>query len=361
MAARLGKAVVAMSGGVDSSVAAALMAEAGWQAVGVTLKLLGRAETGFGCCGSPADIEDARRVCGTLGIPHYTLELSDLFEDKVVRPFVEAYLAAETPNPCVECNRSVKFGYLLALAEAWGAEALATGHYARVEAGRLLAARDLAKDQSYFLHALGPRELARVRFPVGALTKEEVRAKARALGLSTADKPESQEICFVPARDYRAFLAARPEAAAGTAALAEGPIADRAGRVLGRHAGLASYTVGQRKGLGLGGGQARFVVALDAASNTLVVGGEAETRRAAFEVRAVSWTAGAAPSGPFRAAVRIRHRHAPAAAALEPRADGAVSVLFDEPQRAVTPGQAAVFYREQEVLGGGVIAPLEAP
>lgn len=348
------RALVAMSGGVDSSVAAALMVERGWDTIGVTLKLLARAETGFGCCGSPADVDDARRVCETLGIRHYVLELSQLFEDRVIKPFVDAYLSARTPNPCVECNRSLKFGYLLGLAEAWGCDAVATGHYARVEDGRLLAAADDKKDQTYFLYSLTPRELAKVEFPVGALTKDQVRAVARRLGLGTADKPESQEICFVPSRDYRSFVADRPEAA-DAPALAAGPVVDSAGRALGRHEGLAGFTVGQRKGLGLSGGEPRFVVRLEPETNAVVVGTREEASRSELLAERVTWTA-AAPAQPVRARVRIRHRHAPAEALVTPLEDGRASVRFDQAQPGVAPGQAAVFYVRDEVLGGGTIA-----
>ncbi|MBI4376889.1 MAG: tRNA 2-thiouridine(34) synthase MnmA [Elusimicrobia bacterium] len=347
------KAVVAMSGGVDSSVAAAVMAREGFETVGVTLKLLGRAETGFGCCGSPADIEDAKRVCEQIGIPHYTLDMAQLFEDAVVRPFIDSYLHARTPNPCVECNRSVKFGALLGLAEAWGAQILATGHYARVFEGKLYRAADRDKDQSYFLYSLGPRELSRVRFPLGELSKAQVRVLARALGLKTADKPESQEICFVPRKDYRSFLTARaPE---GTvAAFTPGPIRDSAGRALGSHRGLASYTVGQRKGLGLAGGEPLYVLDIDAPTNTLVVGRDEEARFSSFVAGGLSWTAGA-PSHGRGFLARIRHRHEPAPASIESLSEKEVLIRLEQPQRAVTPGQAAVFYRGDEVIGGGTI------
>lgn len=348
--------VVAMSGGVDSSVAAALLVEQGSDAVGVTLKLLPREETGFGCCGSPSDADDAKRVCEKIGIAHYTIDMAELFERKVIKPFVDAYLSARTPNPCVECNRSLKFGQLLALAEAWNCDAVATGHYARIEDGRLLKAADAAKDQTYFLYSLTPRELGRARFPIGALAKSEVRAKARALGLRTADKPESQEICFVPRRDYRAFLESQA-AAAQAPTLRPGPICDTSGGEAGRHAGVAAYTVGQRKGLGAQGA-ARYVVALEPESNTVVVGDSAEVCSASFIAESVSWTAGKPPRA-GGVAVRIRHRHAPAAAALRLLGPGRVRVDFQAPQRAVTPGQAAVFYRGDEVLGGGVIARRE--
>lgn len=341
-----------MSGGVDSSLAAALMAEQGWEAIGVTLKLMPREDTGFGCCGSPADISDAKRVCEALGIAHYTLNLSDIFEDKVIKPFIDSYLNAQTPNPCVECNRSLKFGTLLGLAEAWGAQCVATGHYARVEDGRLYRAKDQAKDQTYFLYSLTPRELGKICFPIGGLEKSEVRARARALGLKTADKEESQEICFVPRRDYRGFLEER--VGVGQAAFMPGPIKDTAGRELGRHEGLASYTVGQRKGLGLTAAEPRYVVGLEPQTNTLVVGGGGDVSCASFTAGAVSWTTGA-PQGPVRASVRIRHRHTPADATLTVEGSGEVGVRFDVAQRAVTPGQAAVFYRGDEVLGGGTI------
>jgi tRNA-uridine 2-sulfurtransferase len=345
--------VAAMSGGVDSSVAAALLAEQGWEVVGVTMKLLARADTGFGCCGSPADVDDAKRCCEKIGISHYTVDMADLFARKVIAPFVNDYLNARTPNPCVECNRSLKFGHLLALAESWDCEAVATGHYARAENGRLLKAKDEQKDQTYFLYSLTSKELGRVRFPIGELTKPEVREKARALGLVTSDKPESQEICFVPRRDYRAFLEGQT-AAAGSGALAEGSIRDADGREVGRHAGVAGFTVGQRKGLGAAGA-ARYVVALEPRTNTVVVGGPEDVFSASFTADGVTWT-GEAPAESVAVRARIRHRHVPAPATLWPLPDNRARVEFERPQRAVTPGQACVFYRDEQVLGGGIIA-----
>ncbi len=344
------RVLVAMSGGVDSSVAAALVHERGDEAVGVTMKLLARAETGFGCCGSPADVDDAKRVAEKLGIVHYVSDMAEVFADKVIRPYLDAYLGGTTPNPCVECNRSLKFGHLLALAEAWGCSAVATGHYARVENGRLLKARDLGKDQTYFLHSLDARALSKAEFPVGSLGKGEVRAKARSLGLKTADKPESMETCFVPNRDVKGFVAAN--APAGAAGLQPGPIRDRSGKELGRHTGLASYTVGQRAGIG-GSPEPRYVVALDPASNAVVVGSAGDVMSKSITVGAASWT-GAEPAWPLRCEVRVRHRHAPAPATVV-RDGGILSVLFDEPQRAPAPGQAAVLYNGDEVLGGGTI------
>lgn len=353
-----------MSGGVDSSVAAALMAEQGYEVVGVTLKLLPNAETGFGCCGSPADIDDARRVCEALGAPHYVLSLSQLFEDRVIRPFVESYLRARTPNPCAECNRWLKFGSLLALAKAWGAQGLATGHYARVKDGRLLRARDREKDQTYFLYSLTARELAFASFPIGELSKAEVRGRARELGLKTADKPESQELCFVPRRDYVSFIHSRLGTASSkavgpgeTPALDPGPIRDVRGRFLGVHQGLVSYTIGQRKGLGLSSPEPLYVVAIEPESRALVVGPQAEAFSPGFTAEGVSWTAEALRDA-FEAQVRIRHRHPPAPAVLTPLSGGRVAVRFEEPQRAAAPGQAAVFYAGEEVLGGGTIASL---
>ncbi len=346
--------VVAMSGGVDSSVAAALVARAGYETIGVTLRLMPKLETGFGCCGSPKDIDDAKRVCETLGVPHYTLDLAELFESKVIRPFVDEYLRQRTPNPCVECNRSVKFGYLLALARAWGADAVATGHYARLKKGRLYRAADEEKDQSYFLYSLTPAELSKLLLPLGKLSKAEVRRIAHRLGLATADKEESQEICFVPRRDYRAFLRSR---ASNAAAYEPGEVRDGSGAPLGRHEGLANYTIGQRRGLRLGSfPQPMYVTGMDSGSNVLTVGPREQTFRGGLEACGVSWTVSDPPVAAFRARVRIRHRHAPAQARITPLADARARVDFDEPQRSITPGQAAVFYADDgELLGGGTI------
>jgi tRNA-specific 2-thiouridylase len=350
------KIVAAMSGGVDSSVAAALLAEQGWEVVGVTLKLLERAETGFGCCGSPADVDDAKRVCEKIGIPHYTVDMAALFNDKVIKRFVDDYLRGRTPNPCVECNRSVKFGHLLALAEAWNCEGVATGHYARSENGRLLKSVDQAKDQTYFLYSLTSKELAKVFFPVGSLTKPQVREKARALGLRTADKPESQEICFVPARDYRSFVAERAPRGAEEAALKPGKVVDAQGRALASHDGTAGYTIGQRKGLGVTAPEPRYVIALEPETATVVVGTKDEVLSKAMRVEAVTWTGAEGLPADGRIEVRIRHRHTPAPATASALGHSTLHIVFDEPQRAVTPGQAAVFYRADAVVGGGVIA-----
>ena len=346
------RVLVAMSGGVDSSVAAALVHERGDEAVGVTMKLLARAETGFGCCGSPADVDDAKRVAERIGIAHYVSDMAEIFASKVIRPYLDAYLGGTTPNPCVECNRSLKFGHLLALSEAWGCDTVATGHYARIVNGRLLKSLEPGKDQSYFLYSLDARALARAEFPVGSLSKDAVRAKARELGLKTADKPESMETCFIPNRDVRGFVAANADAAGP--GLMEGPIRDRSGKELGRHTGLASYTVGQRSGLGLSGPEPRYVVRIDAAANAVIVGGVDELQTMKITVGALTWN-GERNGGTFRAEVRIRHRHTPAAASIERNSDGTVTIHFDQSQRAPAPGQAAVIYSGDEVVGGGTI------
>ncbi len=340
-----------MSGGVDSSVAAALVAEAGHEAIGVTMKLLPGSPTGFGCCGSPEDIGDARRVAERLGIRHYVLNFDEVFERSVVDRFVEDYVKQRTPNPCVECNRSVKFGALLRLAEAYDAPKVATGHYARLEEGpngvRLLRAVDEAKDQSYFLHSLTRGELERVSFPLGEMRKPQVREKARALGLRTADKAESQEICFVPGKDYRGFVRSR----AGDEAFKPGDIRDASGRRLGTHEGLPNYTVGQRKGLGLSGGTPYYVTKLDGPSNTLVVGSLEEASSTRFRVGRLSKISGALPRS---CRVRIRHRGDLHEAQVEENGPEAL-VSLAAPANAVTPGQSAVFYQDETVLGGGTI------
>ena len=353
--------VVGMSGGVDSSVAAALLVEAGHDLVGVTMRVWGRQESDkpvsrFGsCCGSEA-VDDARHVAQALGIPYYLLNMAAEFDRAVISPFAESYRRGRTPVPCVACNTDLKFGSLLARARAWDAATVATGHYARVthdcEAGRwrLLRARDLRKDQSDFLWPLTQAQLAAARFPIGDLTKDEVREHARRLGLRTAEKPESQEICFVPGGDYRDYLRRRDP---GT--FRPGVILDRNGRRLGRHAGVAGFTIGQRKGLGLTSKTALYVIDLDADSGRVVVGSATDLERDRLEVGHVNFIAGAAPPGLLRVNARIRHNHEPAAATVRSIEAGRAEVLFDEPQRAITPGQSCVWYRGDEVVGGGVI------
>lgn len=345
-----------MSGGVDSSVAAALAAEAGYETIGVTLKLLPGAATGFGCCGAPEDIEDARRVCEKIGIRHYVLNFDDVFERSVIDLFVKDYLHQRTPNPCVECNRSVKFGALLRLATSWNASYVVTGHYARVEhpnnggVVRMLRSADEEKDQTYFLHSLTQKELERILFPVGHLTKAQVRDKARLLGLKTADKKESQEICFVPNKDYRSFIRDR---AGDSEALRAGEVRDVKGNLRGQHEGLAHYTIGQRRGIGVSSERPLYVTKMDGASNTLVVGEEKDTLGQSFRMTQVTWTSQEHP-GDRPVGVRIRHRAKIVPGRCVQKGD-AFEVYLDAPQRAITPGQTAVFYEGEQVLGGGTI------
>jgi tRNA-specific 2-thiouridylase len=348
------RVVVGMSGGVDSSLAAALLVEQGFEVIGVTMHLAGSASR---CC-SLDDADDARRVAEQLGIRFFVANYTREFREEVMLPFADDYLAGRTPLPCATCNSRFKFDRLLARARALGAERVATGHYARVArdpaSGRptLWAARDAGKDQSYFLFGLSPAQLERASFPLGELTKDEVRARARALGLATAEKPESQELCFVPDGDTGAAVERlRPGLAPGP-----GEIVDEAGHVLGRHAGVHRFTVGQRRGLGVGGAAPRYVKALDAARNRVVVTDEPGLAASAGRVARVSWISGTAPAAPFDATVRIRYRHEGARARVTPNADGGAALAFAEPVRALAPGQAAVFYRGEEVLGGGWLA-----
>lgn len=354
--------VVALSGGVDSSVAAALLKEAGHRVIGVTLKLL-RVETGFGCCGSTRDITDARAVCAALGVPHYVLDFSDTFQKNIMDPFVNSYLTGQTPNPCIACNRFVKFDALLKKAVGLGADVVATGHYARIETrsenGRtvryLARAADRHKDQSYVLYHLGQAELARLMFPIGEMTKPQVRDAARRFNLKIAEKAESMEICFVPNADTAGYVQFRArEEGRSAITLQPGPIKSLDGRILGEHKGVAYYTRGQRSGLGVSLGRPAYVVDLDAQTNTVFVGEDDETVSLHAQVRETVWSSGAPPAQPVRVTVQIRSRPSDASARVSATSTGA-SIEFDEPQRAVTPGQAAVFYMDDRVIGGGVL------
>jgi len=342
------RAVVGLSGGVDSSLAAALAVEAGYEAIGVGVRNLAGASR---CC----SLDDARRVCRQLGMRFYAVDRVDGFRRDVMEPFADAYLAGRTPLPCAACNRSFKFDVLLARARSFGAERVVTGHFARVEpdpaTGKVLLRRgvDRSKDQSYFLFQLDQGTLERVWFPLGGLGKSQVRDQARARGLVTADKPESQEICFVPDGDYASVVEElRPGADR------PGAVVDESGRTVGRHAGVHRFTVGQRRGLGVATGRRTYVTALDAQSSTVRVGPEHELAAHGARLRHTSWIAGEVPA-PFRAEVQVRYRHAGAKAWVEPRADGGACVRFDEPVNAVSPGQAAVFYDGDTLLGGGFI------
>jgi tRNA-specific 2-thiouridylase len=345
--------VIAMSGGVDSSAAAALLKEQGHEVLGITLRVWSyesRAQCGS-CC-SPEDIDDARAVAEKLDIPFYVANVEELFKDRVVHPFVQQYLGGRTPIPCVACNQDVKFGFLLKRARALGAR-LATGHYAQIRehAGRYVLERgaDDAKDQSYFLFTLGQDELKDLAFPVGGMTKSEVRAIAERHGLLTSHKPESMEICFVPDSDYAKFV----EKIAGPQP--KGEIVDRDGKVLGEHDGVHKFTIGQRKGLKLSSPEPLYVQQIDSTTQRVVVGPVIETERQRFHLLRPHWVEGEAPVG--RAlTVKIRHRHGGAPGRLELEQHGRLAVELDLPARAVTPGQAAVFYEGTQVLGGGWIA-----
>jgi tRNA-specific 2-thiouridylase len=373
---------VAMSGGVDSSTVAAILARGGdgsavsrSAVVGLTLQLWDQTRlagrhgipdaatktSGAGRCCSLDDVYDARRVAEHLGIPYYVVNQEERFERDVVRPFVAEYLAGRTPIPCSLCNNHLKFDQLLKTAQSIGADRIATGHYAVNEYDEkrrrwiLKRPADLAKDQTYFLFGLTQEQLARTLFPLGRLTKPEVREAARRHGLKLAEKPDSQEICFIPGGDYKRFLAAYLEEQGEPLPETAGELVASSGQVLGRHQGIFNFTVGQRKGLGVASASPLYVLSIDPETHRVTLGADAELATRTLRANRLNWIGIPELTGPMRVQAKIRHRHEPAWATLEPAGADEVIAAFDEPQRAVTPGQSAVFYDGDEVVGGGWI------
>jgi len=362
---------VAMSGGVDSSTAAAMLARSGNSVVGLTLQLWDQTRLAgkhgipdapkAGRCCSLDDVYDARKVAEHLGIPYYVVNQEERFERDVVRPFVDEYLAGRTPIPCSLCNNHLKFDQLLQTARSIGASRIATGHYAvnefDTERGRWILKRpaDLAKDQTYFLFGLTQEQLAHTLFPLGRMTKPEVRAVARDHGLRLAEKPDSQEICFIPGGDYKQFLTAYLEEQGEQFPESAGELVASSGEVLGRHDGISNFTVGQRKGIRVNSPSPLYVLQIDPASHRVTVGADEELATRALRANRLNWISIPKLTSPMRVKIKIRHRHEPAWATLEPGNAGEVRATFDEPQRAITPGQSAVFYVGDEVVGGGWI------
>ena len=357
MSATGSRVVVAMSGGVDSSVAAALLQQQGYEVIGMMLRLWNEpgAETSNRCC-TPDSMAQARRVAAILGIPFYAVDAQDAFYERVVTPFLDDYTQGVTPNPCLFCNRSVRWDFLLQRALALGAEYMATGHYVRLQrdpdgSAHLLRARDSHKDQSYILHVLAQAQLRHAVFPLGGYTKPEIRQLARDFKLPVSERSDSQDLCFLGTGDLRGFLARHaPETTRS------GPIIDRHGHILGTHQGLAAYTIGQRKGLGIAAPQPLYVLDKQLASNTLVVGPFSELGAQELTAYQASWISGNPPTLPFRAHLKIRSTASLAPAWVTPLPGSGIHAHFDQPLRDITPGQAAVIYLDEEVLGGGIIA-----
>jgi tRNA-specific 2-thiouridylase len=360
---------VAMSGGVDSSAVAALLQQQGRTVVGLTMQLWnqrrlpelqGDGPAQHRCC-SLDDVYDAKAVAQHLNFPHYVVNFEEQFEARVVRPFVDQYLSGRTPIACTKCNTDVKFEPLLRMARQIGAERLATGHYARIRrndtAGRweLLRAHDESKDQSYFLWGLSQDQISRSEFPLGELTKEEVRTLARRANLPVAEKPESMELCFVPNGNYVQFIQAYSNEKGISLLNGSGEIVNEIGEVIGRHDGVHNFTIGQRKGLGFAAGKPLYVLSIDPETNRVIVGEDDVLRKTTCEVEGLNWISVAPPETPFRAFVKIRHKHEPAPAIIEPLDASRARITFESPQRAITPGQAAVFYDGDRVLAGAWI------
>jgi tRNA-specific 2-thiouridylase len=352
------RVVVAMSGGVDSSIAAALLVQQGYQVIGMMMRLWNEPGQGANnrCC-TPDAMAQARRVAALLGIPFYAVDAQQVFYDAVVRDFINGYTQGITPNPCLVCNRQVRWDFLLAHAQAMNAQFMATGHYARLNLGldrriQLLRALDLQKDQSYVLHVLDQQRLSQTLFPLGNFTKPEVRRMAHELGLPVAERPDSQDLCFLGQSSYGEFLLRQAPQVWNP-----GPIMTRDGKELGRHQGLAFYTIGQRKGIGVSSPQPLYVLAKDSSRNALIVGCRDELGKQELTAAAVNWIAGEPPSGSLRAQVKIRYKAQAAWAMVTPLEKTRARVEFDQPVRDITPGQAAVFYLDDVCLGGGIIQP----
>lgn len=346
--------VVGLSGGVDSSVAAALLKDQGYDVIGVMLRLWSDSETDNRCCAPDAQLE-ARRIAAQLDIPFYVIDAQDAFYRAVVTPFIDGYANGTTPNPCLNCNRQIRWHFLGSRARALGADYIATGHYARInltESGsfQLLKNPDPVKDQSYFLHVLNQDDLSRTVFPLADYSKTEVRQLAREYGLTVAERPDSQDLCFVGQESYQDFLRK-----IDPTLLKPGPILNQDGQVLGEHQGLTAYTIGQRKGLGIAGPEPYYVIEKDLAANSLIIGFKNELGRTDFSVKDINWISGKAPTDPMSANIRIRYKSKAMPGVIRPLENNYAQIELSEPLPDITPGQAAVFYQDQVCLGGGII------